>query len=373
MQTLASSEPESVSIEVLGAISQHSDPYLAWSDEKNVAIVVGIASHASAQVMDAFVADSVVPRMKALPPSQKTTPAGYAARRTLGGLKPRLGFNESSLSKIDHDLLAMIYFCISCQNIGSWYSSRWSIVTSFILKAMDEPSASKKLQACQILCYFLLFPDAWSLLQRTGLHELFAESTKVCLTYVPGLTSMDESLALLDIAYDVMFQLQKESVQKMLDILLGILRSLVSKIDEPEVQKTYRFPILLLQKLRSCMEALGHSYVASLSRVNYTLQQVIVNPGVAEHHAGDHLINQVIQVQIYMLETAQKYDQEGQQIVASYALDMVGAWIVAQRRAPALSVTQTIQKAFEMLKTLPIDPEVDEAVTAVATKYSIAF
>ena len=364
-------------LDTIEAISQHANPYLSWCSSEGAALVMEIVdSSCSGKNIDDFVEEKVVPRMQTLPSSQKTTSAGYAAKRTLGGLKPRLGFTQSEQElSIPETTYSMIYFCISCQHKGTWYSSRWSLVTSFILKVLDDPSAVIKIQGCHLLDHFLLFPQATSLLDRTGLRDLFSDSTKVCLSYLPGMTPLDQSLPLLDIAYVVMFKLEGKNVHKMLDMLSGILRAILSKINEPEIQNSqYKLPILLLQKLKKCLGTLEHRFVASLSRVNYTLNQVIVNPGATEHEMGTFMVTEAVKVQLFMISTAESYGNEYLNLVTSYKLDMLGAWAVALKRFDDENLRKVIQEGYRRLKQSDDqDEQLQMAISAISTNFNVAF
>jgi hypothetical protein len=369
--------PDDLDLDTIEALSQHANPYLSWCSSEGAALVMEIVdTSCPGRKIDDFVEEKVVPRMQTLPSSQKTTSAGYAAKRTLGGLKPRLGFTQSEPEpSTPETTYSMIYFCISCQHKGTWYSSRWSLVTSFVLKVLDNPSAVIKIQGCRLLDHFLLFPQATSLLDRTGLRDLFSESTKVCLTYLPGLTPLDQSLPLLDIAYGVMFKLEGKNVLKMLDLLSGILRAILSKINEPEIQNSkYKLPILLLQKLKECLGTLEHRFVASLSRINYTINQVIVNPGATEHEMGAAMVSEAVKVQLFMISTAESYGNECLKLVTSYKLDMLGAWAVALKRFDDENLPKAIQEGYRRLKQLDEkDEQLQKAVSAISTNFNVAF
>lgn len=348
------------------AISVHANPHTSWSSPEAAQTVQKILD-LNCNGIDEFIEQIAAPRIQALAKTERTTPAGYAAKRAVGGLRPRLGFTEMGAPSIPDSTFSMVYFCISAQNCGSWYSSRWSMVTSFTLKVLDDPSAPVKLKACQLLRHFILFPQSAHLLQRTGLHELFSDSTKMCLSYLPGMTPLEHSLPLLDIAYPIIFELESTHLPKMLDLLSGLLKALMLKINEPdERQAQYKLSFLFLRKLQQCIDVLEHRFVASMSRINYSLNQIIVNPGTTEYEMGPQLVREAINLQVYIMRASEKFGC--QDIVTSYQLDMLGAWAIASKRFGLLT-----SEALSQLQRISNDPQLERAITTVTTEYNIAF
>ena len=71
---------------------------------------------------------------------------------------------------------------------------------------IDDEAIESKVRGCKLLA-ILLGKTTCSLLQRTGLGEVFMASLLPCLSYLPSLTPEEESIRLLDSVYPTLLTL----------------------------------------------------------------------------------------------------------------------------------------------------------------------
>ena len=75
-----------------------------------------------------------------------------------------------------------------------------------LLKILDDELTPNKVAGCELLQVFLQITPP-TLLQRTGLGEIFQDTLLPCLSYLPTLTPEDESLRLLEAVYPALIGL----------------------------------------------------------------------------------------------------------------------------------------------------------------------
>ena len=75
-----------------------------------------------------------------------------------------------------------------------------------LLTILDEEATQNKVKGCELLAIFLKIVPS-SLLQRTGLGEVFQHSLMPCLSYLPTLTPEEESVRLLSAVYPTLLTL----------------------------------------------------------------------------------------------------------------------------------------------------------------------
>jgi tRNA nucleotidyltransferase (CCA-adding enzyme) len=84
----------------------------------------------------------------------------------------------------------------------------WPLVIPPILTLIDDYSPEYKAKGCELLAILLrVTPPA--LLARTGLGEVFYDAAMPCLSYLPSLTPLDQSLRLLSDAYPALITLSR--------------------------------------------------------------------------------------------------------------------------------------------------------------------
>ncbi|MCJ1250460.1 hypothetical protein MMC30_007688 [Trapelia coarctata] len=88
----------------------------------------------------------------------------------------------------------------------STIQAQWPLVISPLLSLLDDEATESKIKGCELLGIFLKAAPS-SLLQRTGLGEIFQDSLMPCLSYLPTLTPEEESVRLLSSVYPTLITL----------------------------------------------------------------------------------------------------------------------------------------------------------------------
>jgi hypothetical protein len=85
-------------------------------------------------------------------------------------------------------------------------SQTWHQFTPPLLTLLDDPGTPIRVQGAQILAIFVPHMSS-TLLQQSGLGELFEDALMPTLMYLPNLTPLEESLELLPAAYNALIVL----------------------------------------------------------------------------------------------------------------------------------------------------------------------
>ena len=84
--------------------------------------------------------------------------------------------------------------------------ANWPLVIPPLLTLLDDTSVAYKVKGCDSLRTLLQVCSA-SLLERTGLGDVFEDAVMPCLLYLPSLTEEAESLQMLTAAYPALISL----------------------------------------------------------------------------------------------------------------------------------------------------------------------
>ncbi|MCJ1396759.1 hypothetical protein MMC18_009651 [Xylographa bjoerkii] len=82
----------------------------------------------------------------------------------------------------------------------------WPLVIPPLMAVLDDEAISNKVKGCELLVTILKHTPS-SLLQKTGIGEIFQDVLMPCLSYLPSLTSEEESVCLLDAVYPTLLVL----------------------------------------------------------------------------------------------------------------------------------------------------------------------
>ena len=82
----------------------------------------------------------------------------------------------------------------------------WPLIIPPLLAVVDDEAIENKIKGCELLSMLLKMTTS-SLLQKTGLGEVFQDALMPCLSYLPTLTSEEESLRLLEAVYPTLLDL----------------------------------------------------------------------------------------------------------------------------------------------------------------------
>lgn len=140
-------------------------------------------------------------------------------------------------------------------------SSNWHLFIPPVLTLLDDPSTLIRLSGMAALSD-LLDQVPPKMLEQTGLGEVMEEAIIPTLSFLPTLTPVDESLLLLNAAYDTLLKLtdvrfgdekSKQKKQKVLDKLLreGVLHGMDHCHQNIEI---IRLLLTVMEKLINRME-----------------------------------------------------------------------------------------------------------------------
>ncbi|KAL9607056.1 MAG: hypothetical protein Q9167_007990 [Letrouitia subvulpina] len=160
--------------------------------------------------------------------------------------------------------------------------SNWPLIIPPILTLLDDASVECKIRGCESLLSLLKKTHS-SLLERTGLGEVFHNALLPLLLYLPTLTPEEESLLLLEVVYTTLIELararhpadgQRYLRLKTLDQVFryGILQGYSHAGEHVKIAN------LLVQKMTSMIHEMGIHFVKHLNRVLPILSLILMAP-----------------------------------------------------------------------------------------------
>jgi len=213
-------------------------------------------------------------------------------------------FEENSLWK--NDVYVLDLLCWVLRSLDTHLIEKhWPMLLPPILTLIDDHETHNKATGCRLLST-LLRTTPPSLLKKTGLGPVFEEALLPCLTFLPQLTSVDESIEILNAAYPALIQLSRvqspikppstireqqskentlrltevvPSKARFLDRILrqGILTGYLHAGDNP------RIATVLFTHLAALIQELGIDSVKHLKDVLPLLSNVLSDPLGAAH------------------------------------------------------------------------------------------
>ena len=373
---------QSLMLNLLAALSYHIHPKLPWTSELNsTTIETFIANNDEVRGMihkfiPLYIDKKLKPELLNLSspkgqymgnslPNPKTTPAGYAignsggSRLLQGGLRPKLGYSGTSTEIMAEDQrqawktstkvksISMIWFVIYTISSNEYLDQFWPLITSFILNLIDDHDPLMKAQSCVLLNYFMIMIDTSKdhkqhILLKTGLIDLLIESCKTCLTYLPNLTSPDQSYYLLSIAYPTIVKLYVLNCKKegnlvsFIELINGNILSSITHIHNRNgPNSNYPLLSLLFGQLDIIIKYyLKTNVLICLSRLNFTVNQVMSNPDIFEEGIeGINCIKSALNVQCSILQSFKLLDDtKGLKLILNYKYDFLAIWTLLQKR-----------------------------------------
>lgn len=136
------------------------------------------------------------------------TPAG---RKNIDpGLPPKMGSEREEDTKPwkqgkEGHALGLLGWCVKSLS-PSTTEQFWPLVVPPILTLLDDWEVRYKIVGARLL-HSLLLQTPPALLSRTGLGEVFEQALLPCLTYLPELTPVLESVQIIDAVYPALFTL----------------------------------------------------------------------------------------------------------------------------------------------------------------------
>ena len=241
----------------------------------------------------------------------------------------------------------MIWFVIYTITSNEHLNQFWPLITSFILNLIDDHDPLMKAQSCELLNYFMLMIDhskdyKQHILLKTGLVDLLIESCKTCLTYLPNLTPSDQSFYLLSIAYPTVVKLcvlnckKEANFLSLVELINGNILSSATHIHNSNgPNSNYPLLSLLFNQLDIIIKYyLKTNVLICLSRLNFTVNQVMSNPDIFEEGIeGVNCIKSALNVQSSILQSFKLLnDREGLKLILNYKYDFLAVWTILQKR-----------------------------------------
>lgn len=368
-------------------LSYHIHPHLPWTNEVNSTILQNVLSDQLQSSLQTIVSDFISTRIK---PNLLVLPK-INKQPLHGGLQPRLGYGGAKKEILEEDarrnwkqtskikVLSMMWFVISLARKSEWFDSNWSIIASFILNLGDDHDPLIKYQACLLLRLLMEKlserDDPVHLFHKSGLLELFVEFCKKCLSHIPNITPENRSLLLLKEAYPCIIELLKISNERLafIDLANNILSSITHMVSG--TGSPFTIIGFLVQQLTVVVTILEGDVLISISRINYSLSQLITNPYTLDSNQGRELIENCLKCQHTIISHfVHLNDKSAALLVSSYKYDYIGSWLVLLKRTGRLDEKQAhklntwITTNFDILKQLTITcDEVKEFSEILAT------
>lgn len=307
-------------------ISYHINPHVPWSNSVN-SIMINVKVHTSINNFYQILKPNLI--------KQDTK------QRLQGGLNPRLGYGGVKSEILQEDVrrnwkrdhvegISMVWFFMIN------YKDDWPVVTSFLLNLFDDHQPDFKIQSLYLLQKFIqLNPHT---LLKSGLYNEFKQAVKVCLSYIPNLTPQDISAIILELGYLTIIQLiELEPESKPLEYLDVINTNILSSVSHLSNRSSSDYPVLiiLVDQLTVIIEKYLKTIVlASFTRINFSLNQLITNPFIIDDREfGLKLCTSCLVCQGILLDEFIKLgDEQGCALISSYSFDLLGAWLVLLQR-----------------------------------------
>lgn len=386
-------------LDILAAMSWHAHPKLPWTSKMNSRLITELIGKFMnlKEIIHTLIPDYI--KLKLKPElltlssrknvnsinnslsNTRLTPAGYSYKLhkkesglLYGGMKPKLGFggtykeadeeeqrqNWKSSSKVRS--LSMVWFTIFIISDNEYLSEYWPICTSFILNIIEDHEPLIKAQSCELLNYFMTKIETNDyrnhIFLKTGLSELMLESCTTCLSYLPTLTPADQSQCLLYVAYPATLKLcdlksKKEgnSICFVELINTNILSSITHVHDRAGKNSLYPILILLFNQLDAVIRLfLGVKVLLCFSRINFTLNQLMISPYVIDAGTeGLDCIKSILHVQRSTFQQLDGLQDEASiKLILHYKYDFLAAWSVLQKRLLTNCSKHSIQDILDL-------------------------
>lgn len=384
---------QDASEELVSAATLHVNPNLPWTSPENSKLAFTYISQVPQISIPTYVQRYLIPHLLTVSKSNShpkiSSTSGYKrssseTNSNLGGLKPILGFSSTSTEEEELrrnwknsnkvDSLSMVWFLID--QIDSLDSEYWPLITSFILNVIEDHDPLYKTRGCQLLNLLVNLEASHLFLTRSGLIDLFIESTKVSLSYLPNLTPEPISTYLLSEAYPSILKLLSIQVQAKSTSVDSANILFVSLVNENILQSiqhisgssSYKLTNLLLSNIIHVVKHhLGANVIICLSRILFSVNQIIVNPltlETADISNGLRSVELGLLIHKCILEMFAEEDNEGKLAILQYKYDFLGAWSVLYLRVT--KYIKDLEEKTHILNSTKNNVSILEAISASA-------
>ncbi|KAL8789288.1 MAG: hypothetical protein Q9213_001211 [Squamulea squamosa] len=215
LQGLQVSRPDRLAalIACLAAYTDMQDP---WTNEEALDLAQAMLSkhHVNIQSIpkkfDSIINDLLLEHIKPLflksqPPI--LTDQGRKALAPLPGNPVPSDFESGNKPwKFQSPHIVTVFQWVLQQLDAAMVENHWPLIIPPLLTILDDVSISYKIRGCQLLNTLLKVAPA-SLLERSGLGEVFHDTLMPYLLFLPSLTPEEESIPLLNATYDTLLSL----------------------------------------------------------------------------------------------------------------------------------------------------------------------
>ncbi|KAI5961295.1 hypothetical protein CANMA_003815 [Candida margitis] len=316
-------------LDVVRAIALHANPNLAWCSEANASIVEAIVQTKDIdQYLYPFIQDDFCPRLKNI------EKVAHWGRGKQSALKPRPSFQDQ---KFDASTLAQAWFLIDVTNNQDKEICKLTLLLIIDTLQFDIPA---KIQACKLLEH-LQIQDTPSI---RNLIEPLQQNLAKCLNHIPSITPETDSFSLLSVAYPCIYRLDSEfgTDLNFIETIATILSSISHVVSYPKLAS------FLLDQLSVCISHIGITVLVSITKIFYTLNQIITNVGILEQSPS------IIQ---HALEVENAIIQLESPLVYTFIYDLMGAYYILRKRVETYNIkglSEDIQRNMSSLKQLSI-------------------
>lgn len=378
--------------DLLSSISYHIHPSLPWTCSKNANIIHRILENlrksesfddALEKLFNCELKASLLVLSSKHESSQRDkslrnprlTAAGYAStvlkkknQNRKSALRPLLGFSgvnqeidesdQRRLWKMSSNVkvLSMIYLMIYFSSDFNVIKDNWAFITSFILNVLDDHDPLIKAQGCYILHYLIHFwggnGGSYSLLLKTGLYDLFKSSIGVCLTYLPNLTPLDQSIFILKLAYPTYYsllELEKDKELKLLNYLdminSHILTSISHVFNTKSYTSLYQLVTYLFEQLQIVIRDYMRAFVLTCyDRIHKLIYQILINLDIQESGPeGVRFLTVVLATQQTIFKTLKDTgNDEAMQCIFPYRYELLASWSITYKFLSSTDPSSTV-------------------------------
>ncbi|CUM66799.1 uncharacterized protein PRCAT00004481001 [Priceomyces carsonii] len=350
------------SLDEISILSYHIDPDLPWSSSMGSCIIQRTIEKSTG--LQSKIHEYMPLYLERLTKEKMVFPQMRSKNsKMIEGLKPRLGFSsfEGQISEDDSrrkwkesskvKSISMVWFLIYIIREPKDIKLYGTITTSFILNLLDDHEPLFKLQGLKLMKSLLmkLREIKSDFLTKSGLSILFLGSAKQCLHYLPSLTPIPVSEALLPYAYeDIFLILQGQKKEEYLELVNVTLASISHIKGE---KSSFRLTTILLYQLRTIVGILGINILLCYSRLNYALNLIIIDPNILEMDINP--INVSLEIQKSVFEIFLSFNNvEGNTLLLQYKYDFLGSWIVLMRKQSSFDLL--LKNNLDLLKNLAL-------------------
>lgn len=339
---------------LMALLGAYLNPRAPWSNREysNIALAIDLSK---CQALKQRFLDYLRPRVViSKEPQLRSVKSGSLKYVKTRALRPALGFTVYASSqdeerrewKASSNLLAISQVLLLLLMDGE-NQSTCGMCASFILQIFEDSDPLLKIQGLFLL--EKLLDSNYHYLATSGLVQLYKEELKVCLTYLPQLTPTNVSMRLMKIAYpcfrrlvdlEVDAGLSPDSYTPYVEIIVSQLMGLISHILRSKDREINELLVFFLTEISRLIETrVLISILVCLSRLFFTLNQLITDPFIIDFDAGNSIVDAALQAQYTVLATFEKAaDSEGLALVLAYKYDLLTGWAVLARRIKKFSV-----------------------------------